>query len=67
MGKVLGCLGLLVFVIAMEFLVAWVAQFLWNALVPSVFHGPVLTYWQAFIGVCLLSFIGNFFRSSSKS
>jgi hypothetical protein len=27
---------------------------LWNALVPDLFHGPVITYWQA-LGLLLLS------------
>lgn len=29
-------------------------MWLWNWLVPDLFHGPVVTYWQA-IGVLLLS------------
>jgi len=29
---------------------------LWNALIPDLFHGPVLTFWQA-IGLLVLSHI----------
>ncbi|MCW3463340.1 hypothetical protein [Chitinophaga nivalis] len=28
-------------------------QFLWNALIPELFHGPVITFWQA-LGLLLL-------------
>jgi hypothetical protein len=31
-----------------------VVQLLWNALVPVLFHGPVLQYWQA-VGLLVLS------------
>jgi hypothetical protein len=34
-------------------------QVVWNAVVPAVFHGPTLSYWQA-AGICfLLGFITN--------
>jgi len=29
---------------------------LWNALIPDIFHGPILTFWQA-LGLLLLSHI----------
>ena len=32
---------------------SWVVMVLWNALVPSLFHGPVLGYWQA-LGLLVL-------------
>lgn len=28
-------------------------QLLWNCLIPDLFHGPLITFWQA-IGLCLL-------------
>jgi hypothetical protein len=34
-------------------LVGYVVMLLWNALVPALFHGPVLTFWQA-VGVMVL-------------
>jgi hypothetical protein len=44
-----GILGL-AFVIAVTFGV----QALWNALIPGLFHGPVLTFWQT-AGLFILS------------
>jgi hypothetical protein len=41
-------------VIAVLALVGWVVMLLWNALVPQLFHGPALGYWQA-VGLLLLS------------
>ena len=35
---------------------AVVVMLLWNALVPEIFNGPMLSYWQA-VGVLLLSHI----------
>lgn len=32
----------------------WIVMLLWNSLIPSLFHGPVLTYWQT-VGVFVLS------------
>jgi hypothetical protein len=40
-------------VIAVLALVGLVVMLLWNALVPQLFHGPVLGYWQA-VGLLLL-------------
>ncbi len=36
------------------FLFVWLVMLLWNALVPELFSGPVLSYWQT-AGVFLLS------------
>jgi hypothetical protein len=35
-------------------LAVFVTMSLWNALIPSLFHGPVLTFWQT-AGLFLLS------------
>ncbi len=35
-------------------LFAWVVQLLWNWLIPELFNGPVVNYWQT-LGVLLLS------------
>lgn len=35
-------------------LFGWVTMFLWNYLVPVLFHGPVINFWQA-LGLLLLS------------
>jgi len=36
------------------FLVIWGVMALWNCLIPDIFNGPELTYWQTF-GLFLLS------------
>jgi hypothetical protein len=41
------------FIIAI-FLLGWITQLLWNALIPDLFHGPMLGYWQA-VGLLLLT------------
>ena len=41
------------FIIAI-FLFGWIVQLLWNALIPDLFHGPWLSYWQS-VGLLLLT------------
>jgi hypothetical protein len=36
------------------FLVIWGVMALWNCLIPDIFNGPQLTYWQTF-GIFILS------------
>ncbi|MEI8135081.1 MAG: hypothetical protein WCH46_08430 [bacterium] len=49
------------FFVAFIFLFGFISMSLWNALVPELFHGPILTYWQT-IGLLVLSkiFFGGF-------
>lgn len=49
--KILG--GIILFG-ALAFLLGWVVMWLWNWLVPELFAGPVITYWQAW-GLLILS------------
>jgi hypothetical protein len=35
-------------------LFGWITMFLWNSLVPSLFRGPFITFWQS-LGLLLLS------------
>jgi hypothetical protein len=42
------------FFIVTAFLFGFVVMMLWNGLVPSLFNGPTLTYWQA-VGILLLT------------
>jgi len=35
-------------------LVGWITMSLWNWLVPELFHGPVITFWQA-LGLLVLT------------
>lgn len=44
-------------VAALSFLSGWLLWLLWNWIVPEVFHGPTVTYWQAFGIMLLLSFV----------
>jgi hypothetical protein len=37
-------------------LLGYVVMALWNALVPDIFHGPLITFWQA-VGMLFLSHI----------
>ena len=66
-----GCLLAFVLVcafgFAMSLLVALPAMWLWNWLVPSLFSGPAVTYWQTWGVLALLSLVGSAFRSSTTS
>jgi len=41
----------------------WALYAVWNWIVPEVFHGPHITYWQAAGISILLGFVGGAFRS----
>lgn len=41
------------FIIAI-FVLGFIIMLLWNALIPGLFHGPVLDYWQA-VGLLVLA------------
>ncbi len=51
------------FVLVMSVVLGFVVKGLWNALMPEIFGGPQITYWQA-LGLLLLSKIlfGGFHR-----
>ena len=44
------------FFIAATLGLGYVVMELWNALIPDIFHGPVLNFWQA-VGLLILSHI----------
>lgn len=46
------------------FLLTWPVQYLWNSLIPELFHGPTLTFWQT-LGLMLLSDV--FFKNKTSS
>jgi hypothetical protein len=52
--NVLKWIGIGILGTAFVFLVIWGVMALWNWLIPELFHGPVLTYWQT-AGLFLLS------------
>lgn len=47
--------GILIAAVAATVL-GFAVMFLWNALIPDLFHGPVLTFWEA-VGLLVLSHI----------
>lgn len=49
--KIVG--GIILFSL-LAFLLGWIIMWLWNWLVPDLFNGPVITYWQAW-GLFILS------------
>lgn len=44
----------------------WGFQVIWNAIIPEVFHGPTLTYWQAAGILVLFGFLTSGIRAASK-
>jgi hypothetical protein len=52
--KVLKYVGFGILGLGFIILAVFVTMSLWNALIPSLFHGPVLTFWQT-AGLFLLS------------
>ncbi|CAL1516632.1 hypothetical protein [Chitinophaga sp. MM2321] len=51
--RVLKKIGFAFMGLAFFALVIFVTMLLWNWLIPEIFHGPVITYWQA-LGLLLL-------------
>lgn len=49
-----GILAALIFVPLFGFLFGWIVMLLWNALIPDLFHGPLISFWQA-VGLIILS------------
>ncbi len=50
----LRALKFVVFAITMILIFSYAFMLLWNALIPDLFRGPLLTYWQA-LGLLVLS------------
>ena len=48
-----GFMGLMVFLICYISIFTYPTMWLWNALIPDLFSGPVLNFWQTF-GLMLL-------------
>ena len=53
-SRVFKFIGFGIIGIAFVFLFIWLVMALWNSLVPTLFHGPLLTYWQT-AGLFILS------------
>lgn len=43
-----------IMIVAFAFAFGWLVMWLWNALIPVIFHGPTVTYMQA-IGLLVLT------------
>jgi hypothetical protein len=52
--RILKFVGFGILGIGFIFLFIYVTMCLWNCLIPSLFHGPVLSYWQT-AGLFILS------------
>jgi hypothetical protein len=51
---------IILFVIVATALITLGAMYLWNALIPELFHGPELSFWQTLGLLCLAKFFfGN--------
>ncbi len=48
--------GAIVIALAAITVFGFLVMLLWNALIPDLFHGPVVTFWQA-VGIVVLSHI----------
>ena len=48
------CIGFAILVALAALAFGWILMLLWNWLVPALFHGPVINFWQA-IGILILS------------
>jgi|APCry1669189768_1035252.scaffolds.fasta_scaffold19553_2 hypothetical protein len=45
---ILATLGVIAVGAILVFLFAFPVMWLWNSLIPQLFHGPVLSFWQTF-------------------
>ena len=52
--------------IALSLLINFPAMWLWNWLMPYLFHLPALTYWQMFGLTVLISLLASCFRGRGK-
>jgi chromate transport protein ChrA len=52
--RILKAVKILVLVVVASAVIGFVVKALWNGLVPQIFGGPLITYWQA-VGLFLLS------------
>jgi len=56
--------SVLILAIVVIAIVTYPIMWLWNALIPELFHGPVLTFWQTF---GLLILVRAFTHNSSTT
>ena len=66
--------GAAISVVVLVLAISWaitaaIIMLLWNVIVPGVFDGPVITFWQALAGGFLIGVVGKllgFGRSNSN-
>ncbi|HTB32624.1 MAG TPA: hypothetical protein VK808_11390 [Bacteroidia bacterium] len=56
-----------IFIIAMVFIVGAVVMYLWNALMPNIFHLGTITYCQAILLLILSKILFGGFRGRGRS
>jgi len=62
-----GCLITLILCVLLGAFGGWIFMMLWNWLAPLFWaSAPILTFWQAWGVMILLSWIGSFFRNKSN-
>ncbi|MEW6467616.1 MAG: hypothetical protein AB1458_01760 [Bacteroidota bacterium] len=65
---VIKCIGAGFLVLLAAAVFGWVVMLLWNWLVPDLFNGPVIGFWQAagLLVLCKLLFGGMRFKGSGR-
>lgn len=51
---IVGVLTVIIFALVLAVLIGAPVMWLWNALIPDLFNGPTITFWQA-VGITILS------------
>lgn len=65
-SKWLTCALVILLGIALALLVNFPVMWLWNWLMPTIFHLPTLTYWQMYGLTVLISLLASCFRRREK-
>jgi Ca2+/H+ antiporter, TMEM165/GDT1 family len=55
-------IGILILVIAGVFVIGSLVMVLWNAVMPTLFHLPLVSFWQALALFCLAKILFSGFR-----
>jgi len=67
MTSFVGCIFIIILCVIFGALGGLIFMLLWNWLIPLFWTtAPILTFWQAWGCMILLSIIGNFFKGKSK-
>ena len=64
--KIFVPIGMVVAAIGIALGMWWLVMHLWNWLIPSLFHGPHITLWQAGGLLVLIAIVGRAFRTRSN-